>query len=94
MLSAEPGFTLYCPAVERGALVTFNVEGIHPHDLAGLLDREGIAIRAGHHCAQPLMRWLGVQSTARASFYLYNTPEEIDALIEGIRTAKKVLQVV
>jgi len=80
--------------VERGALVTFNVEGIHPHDLAGLLDREGIAIRAGHHCAQPLMRWLGVQSTARASFYLYNTPEEIDALIEGIRTAKKVLQVV
>jgi cysteine desulfurase/selenocysteine lyase len=93
-LSREPGVTLYGPPVERGALVTFNVEGIHPHDLAALLDQEGIAIRAGHHCAQPLMRWLGVASTARASFYLYNTPEEVDELIEGIRVAKKVLQVV
>jgi cysteine desulfurase/selenocysteine lyase len=93
-LSREPGITLYGPPVDRGALVTFNVEGIHPHDLAGLLDQEGIAIRAGHHCAQPLMRWLGVSATARASFYLYNTPEEVDLLIEGIRIAKKVLQVV
>jgi cysteine desulfurase/selenocysteine lyase len=93
-LSAEPGVTLYGPACERGALVTFNVEGIHPHDLAGLLDREGIAIRAGHHCAQPLHRWLGVPATARASFYLYNTPEEVHALVEGIRAAKRVLQLV
>jgi cysteine desulfurase/selenocysteine lyase len=58
------------------------------------LDRDGIAIRAGHHCAQPLHRWLGVQASARASFYLYNTPEEVDALLEGVRAAKKVLQLV
>jgi cysteine desulfurase / selenocysteine lyase len=93
-LSAEPGVTLYGPEGERGALVTFNVAGIHPHDVAALLDREGIAIRAGHHCAQPLHRWLGVQATARASFYLYNTPDEVDALLDGIRAAKKVLQLV
>ncbi|MBU0508398.1 cysteine desulfurase [bacterium] len=93
-LQREPGVTLYGPADHRGAIVTFHVDGIHPHDLAGLLDREGIAIRAGHHCTQPLHRWLGVQATARASFYLYNTPEEIDRLVEGIRVAKKVLQVV
>ena len=94
LLAAEPGVTLYGPAGERGALVTFNVAGVHPHDLAALLDRDGIAIRAGHHCAQPLHRWLGVQATARASFYLYNTPEEVDALLEGVRAAKKVLQLV
>ena len=93
-LIQEPGVTVYGPATERGALVTFNVEGIHPHDVAALLDREGVAIRAGHHCAQPLMRWLGVSATARASFYLYNTAEEIDELIEAIRATKKVLQVV
>jgi cysteine desulfurase / selenocysteine lyase len=94
LLAAEPGVTLYGPDGERGALVTFNVAGIHPHDLAGLLDREGIAIRAGHHCAQPLMRWLDVPATARASFYLYNTADEIAHLLDGIRTAKKVLEVV
>jgi cysteine desulfurase / selenocysteine lyase len=93
-LSAEPGVTVYGPAVERGAIVTFNVEGIHAHDVAALLDREGVAIRAGHHCAQPLMRWLGVQATARASFYLYNTVEEVDVLLDAVRSAKKVMQLV
>lgn len=94
LLSGEPGVTIYSPAVEHGPLITFNVNGIHPHDLAALLDREGIAIRAGHHCAQPLMRWLGVQATARASFYLYNSPDEVDLLLDGVREAKKVLQLV
>ena len=78
------------PQDGRGALVSFNVEGVHPHDLATLLDRDGIAVRAGHHCAQPLMRWLGVPATVRASFYIYNLPEEIDQLLEGIRRAKEV----
>jgi cysteine desulfurase/selenocysteine lyase len=76
---------------ERGALVAFTVEGIHPHDLATLLDEQGIAVRAGHHCAQPLHRKLGVPATTRASFYLYNVPGEIDLLVEGIRHAQKVL---
>jgi cysteine desulfurase/selenocysteine lyase len=89
-LQAEDGVQVFGPQDGRGALVSFNVEGVHPHDLATLLDRDGIAVRAGHHCAQPLMRWLGVPATARASFYIYNLPEEIDQLMEGIRRAKKV----
>jgi cysteine desulfurase/selenocysteine lyase len=93
LLSQEPGVTVYGPAVDRGPVVAFNVAGIHPHDLAALLDQEGVAIRAGHHCAQPLMRWLEVQATARASFYLYNTMEEIDVMMDAIRMAKKVLRV-
>lgn len=78
------------PAEERGAVVGFSVEGLHPHDVAALLDAEGIAVRAGHHCAQPLMRALGVVGTSRASFSVYNSPEEIDALVsavEGLRSA-------
>jgi len=89
-LLAEDGVKIFGPQDGRGALVSFNVEGVHPHDLATLLDGDGIAVRAGHHCAQPLMRWLGVPATARASFYLYNLPEEIDQLLEGIRRAKEV----
>ncbi len=89
-LLAEDGVKIFGPQDGRGALISFNVEGVHPHDLATLLDRDGIAVRAGHHCAQPLMRWLGVPATARASFYLYNLPEEIDQLMEGIRRAKEV----
>lgn len=90
-LISEPDVTVYGP-VERATLVSFNVAGVHPHDLAALLDRDGIAVRAGNHCAQPLMRWLDVVATARASFYLYNTLDEIDRLVEGVRKAKKVLQ--
>ncbi|MCA1011100.1 cysteine desulfurase [Halobacillus halophilus] len=82
------GMTIYGPK-ERAGLVTFNLSDVHPHDLATVLDAEGIAVRAGHHCAQPLMRWLEVSATARASFYLYNTEEEIDKLVEGLQTTKE-----
>jgi cysteine desulfurase/selenocysteine lyase len=73
----------------RSGLISFTVEGIHPHDLAQLLDRRGIAIRAGHHCSQPLHAQLGIAASARASFYLYNTAAEVDRLVEGIREAQK-----
>ncbi len=69
---------------ERGGILSFTIEGIHPHDIGSILDEEGIAIRAGHHCAEPLMRKLGISGTARASFYLYNGTEDIDMLVKGI----------
>lgn len=83
------GVTVYGPE-ERAGLVTFNLDDVHPHDVATVLDAEGIAVRAGHHCAQPLMKWLDVTATARASFYLYNTEEEIDKLVEGSSKDKGV----
>ncbi len=73
---------------DRGGVVSFNLHGLHPHDVGTALDAEGVAIRAGHHCAKPLMRRLGVAATARASVYLYNTREEIDRLVEAIHTVK------
>lgn len=82
------GATVYGPA-ERAGLVTFNLEDVHPHDVATVLDAEGVAVRAGHHCAQPLMKWLNVSATARASFYLYNTEEDIDKLIEALQKTKE-----
>ncbi|MEC2309631.1 cysteine desulfurase SufS [Bacillus atrophaeus] len=82
------GVTVYGPE-ERAGLVTFNLEDVHPHDVATVLDSEGIAVRAGHHCAQPLMKWLDVSATARASFYLYNTEEEIDKLAEALQKTKE-----
>lgn len=82
------GLTIYGPK-ERGGLVTFNLGEIHPHDVATVLDSYGIAVRAGHHCAQPLMRWLKVTATARASFYLYNTEEDVDRLVEGLLKTKE-----
>ncbi|MBF2594971.1 cysteine desulfurase [Listeria welshimeri] len=90
-MSKIDGITIYGPkdASKRCGLVTFNLEGAHPHDIATILDEDGIAIRAGHHCAQPLMKWLDVSSTARASFYIYNTKEEIDALIDGFKLTKE-----
>jgi len=89
-LSAIDGLTLYGPkdVAERGAAVAFNLNGLHPHDVGTALDAEGIAIRAGHHCAKPLMRRLGVVATARASGYLYNTREEIDRLVEALHAVK------
>ncbi len=85
------GIRLYGPPPERRAgIVSFNVEGIHPHDVAQVLDWEGVAIRAGHHCCQPLMQRLGVAATNRASFYLYTIPDEIDRLVEGVKRAQKV----
>ncbi|EAF4559878.1 cysteine desulfurase [Listeria monocytogenes serotype 1/2a] len=90
-MSKIEGITIYGPkdASKRCGLVTFNLEGAHPHDIATILDGDGVAIRAGHHCAQPLMKWLDVSSTARASFYIYNTKEEIDALIDGLKLTKE-----
>ena len=88
-LSRLEGIEIYGPAdpAERGAVVAFNYRDIHSHDVATILDRSGVAVRAGHHCAQPLMRELSVPATARASFYLYNQREEVDALVEGLLEA-------
>jgi len=86
-----PGITLYGPPVERRAgIVSFNVDGVHPHDVAQVLDMEGIAIRAGHHCCQPLMAKLGVAATNRASFYLYTLQDEVDRLVAGLHKVRKV----
>jgi cysteine desulfurase/selenocysteine lyase len=85
------GITLYGPSAERRAgIASFNLDGIHPHDVAQVLDSEGIAIRAGHHCCQPLMAKLGVAATNRASFYLYTVPDEIDRLVAGLHKVRKI----
>jgi cysteine desulfurase/selenocysteine lyase len=95
-LGPVPNLRIYGPpASERGGVVTFNLirDGellIHPHDLASILDREGIAIRAGHHCAQPLMEHYGVPATARASFYVYNTEREVDKLVDALLKAQRI----
>ncbi|MDF2960370.1 MAG: cysteine desulfurase [Paenibacillus sp.] len=81
--------TVYGPRSNRAGLITFNLGDVHPHDVATVLDADGIAIRAGHHCCQPLMRWLKVSSTARASFYLYNTEEDIDRLVASLIKTKE-----
>jgi len=90
-LGELPGVTLYGPAADhRAGIVSFAVDGVHPHDVAQVLDLEGIAVRAGHHCCQPLMDRFGIAATTRASFYLYNVPEEIDRLAAGIRKAQEL----
>jgi cysteine desulfurase/selenocysteine lyase len=76
-------------AADRGTAISVEVDGVHPHDVSQVLDELGIAVRAGHHCAWPLHRALGVQASTRASFYLYNTHEEVAALADGIRQAQK-----
>lgn len=90
-LETIDGLTIYGPrdANKRCGLVTFNLDDVHPHDVATVLDMNGIAIRAGHHCAQPLMKWLKVTATARASFYMYNDEADIDVLVAGLRSAKE-----
>lgn len=88
-LQAIPDVTVYGPKSPRSGLVAFNIGPIHPHDVAQVFDSRGVAIRAGHHCAQPLMHWLNVGSTARASFYLYNTEEDIEALVSAIEETKR-----
>jgi len=92
-LKRMKGITIYGPKNARlkGGVIAFNVEGVHPHDLATLLDREGVAIRSGHHCAQPLMQKFGVMATARMSFSVYTTKKDIDQVIAAITTAKKVM---
>jgi cysteine desulfurase / selenocysteine lyase len=91
-LGELPWVTAYGPPADRRAgIVSFNVDGIHPHDVAQILDGEGVAIRAGHHCCQPLMRKLGVAATNRASFYLYTVTDEIDRLVAGLHKVRKLL---
>jgi cysteine desulfurase/selenocysteine lyase len=89
-LLAIPGIHLIGTAAEKAAVISFVIEGIHPHDIGTILDREGIAIRTGHHCAQPVMQCFGVPATARASFALYNTRQEIDVLVKGIQKVKEM----
>ena len=85
------GMTVHGTTPDKGAVLTFSLQGAHPHDLAQILDRYGVAIRAGHHCAQPLMEHLGVSATARASFAIYNTEAEVDAFIEALAKAREML---
>jgi cysteine desulfurase / selenocysteine lyase len=88
-LAEVPGVKLFGPSAEhRAGIISFEVEGVHPHDVAQILDWEGVAVRAGHHCNQPLMSKLGVPATTRASFYLYTLPEEIDRLVEGLHKVR------
>jgi len=83
------GVTVYGPDAEhRSGVVSFSVDGVHPHDLATIFDQHGVCIRAGHHCAQPLMRRLGVSSTARASFYVYSDESDVDALCHAVEQAQ------
>ena len=89
-VGAIPGVQLIGTASERAGALSFVLDGVHPHDLGTILDREGIAIRTGHHCAQPVMERFGIPATARASFAVYNTKEEVDALVEGIQAAREV----
>jgi cysteine desulfurase / selenocysteine lyase len=93
-LAEVPGIVLHGPAApaDRGALVSFELEGAHPHDIGEILGRQGICVRAGHHCAQPLMRKLGVSASARASFAVHNGSEDIDTLIRGLADVRRVMQ--
>ena len=86
-----PEITIHGKSPEKAAVLSFSAKNVHPHDLASLLDSEGIAIRTGHHCCQPLMRVLGVQATARASFALYNTEEEAEFFVKTIKKSLSIL---
>jgi len=94
-LESVEGVTIHGPsdATQRGAAVSFSIDGLHPHDIGTVMDREGVAVRAGHHCAKPLMRVLGTVATTRASFYLYNTADEVDALVNAIEVTKRFFRV-
>jgi cysteine desulfurase/selenocysteine lyase len=90
-LEEIPGVKLFGPSSDKkGGVAAFTLEGVHPHDVAQILDRDGIAVRAGHHCAQPLHEKFGIPATSRASFYLYNTKEEVDLLVNGIYKVKEM----
>ncbi len=90
-LRSVPGVRIIGTAAEKAAIISFTMEGAHPHDIGTILDHEGIAVRTGHHCAQPLMRRFGVPATARASFALYNTHAEVERLVEGLHQVRRVL---
>jgi len=89
-LLAIPGLTIVGTAVDKASIVSFTVDGIHPHDIGTVLDQEGVAIRAGHHCAMPVMKRFGISGTARASFALYNSRADVDALAAGIESARRL----
>jgi cysteine desulfurase/selenocysteine lyase len=89
-LAAIPGVRFIGTARKRAAVVSFVLDGVHPHDVGTILDQEGIAVRAGHHCAQPVMDRFGVPATVRASLALYNTREEIDTLVAGLHKVSEV----
>jgi cysteine desulfurase/selenocysteine lyase len=90
-LEEVPGVKVFGPSVDKkGGVASFTLDGVHPHDVAQILDRDGIAVRAGHHCAQPLHEKFGIPATSRASFYLYNTKEEVDLLVNGIYKVKEM----
>ncbi len=93
LMRALPGVTVYGPdASQKGGVVAFAIEGVHPHDVATILDGEGICVRAGHHCCQPLMHHLNVPALARASFYIYTTKEDIDTLVEGVKKVQEIFR--
>jgi cysteine desulfurase/selenocysteine lyase len=89
-VSALAGVRILGTARKKAAVLSFEIKGVHPHDVGTILNHEGIAIRTGHHCAQPVMQRLGVPATARASFAFYNTKAEIDKLVEGIRKVQEM----
>jgi len=93
-LTSVPDISVYGPldAEMRTGVVSFNLDGVHPHDAGTILDEAGIAVRAGHHCCQPLHRALDIAATLRASFYIYNSVDEVDALVDALATARKVYQ--
>ena len=91
-LSAIPGLKIIGNAREKASLISFDLEGIHPHDVGTVLNEEGIAVRAGHHCAQPTMKRFGVSATTRASFAFYNTKGEVDSLVKGIHKVFEVFR--
>ena len=94
-LQSVKGLVVYGPSLgkERGSVISFNIEGIHSHDVASLLDREGVAVRGGHHCAMPLMRLLNIQGSTRVSFGIYNTRQDVHALVRAIEKAKRVFRI-
>ncbi|MDQ6817784.1 MAG: aminotransferase class V-fold PLP-dependent enzyme, partial [Actinomycetota bacterium] len=94
LVSEVPGLSVQGPvaASDRGALVSFSLEGAHPHDISEILAREGVCVRAGHHCAQPLMRRLGVAATTRASFAVHNTEADLQRLVDGLGSVRRTLQ--
>jgi len=91
-LSKIPGFKIYGTAPKKTAVISFNVEGIHPYDIGSILDKLGIAVRTGHHCAQPIMDYYQIPGTVRASFSFYNTFEEINSMVEALKKAITMLQ--
>ncbi|NIN35488.1 MAG: aminotransferase class V-fold PLP-dependent enzyme, partial [Gammaproteobacteria bacterium] len=90
-LLAIEGLKIYGTATNKTSVISFNVEGIHPYDIGTLLDKMGIAVRTGHHCAQPIMDYYQIPGTVRASFSFYNTRREVDALVEGVKKAVQML---